>query len=59
VAESLNHPGAARAAGSACGRNQVGVIIPCHRILASNGLGGYGGGLPVKIRLLDLEGIEW
>ena len=59
VAEALNHPGAARAVGSACGRNHAGVIVPCHRILAANGLGGYGGGLPIKIRLLGLEGIEW
>jgi methylated-DNA-[protein]-cysteine S-methyltransferase len=46
-----------RAAGNALGSNPIPVIVPCHRVLAtSGGLGGYGGGLDVKERLLHLEG---
>jgi methylated-DNA-[protein]-cysteine S-methyltransferase len=49
---------AVRAAGTACGRNPIPVIVPCHRVLrSSGGLGGYGGGLPMKQGLLELEGI--
>jgi methylated-DNA-[protein]-cysteine S-methyltransferase len=46
-----------RAVGRACGRNSIPIIIPCHRILARGGLGGYSGGtgLPTKQFLLDLE----
>jgi len=46
-----------RAAGNALGSNPIPVIVPCHRVLATGGgLGGYGGGLPVKQMLLRLEG---
>lgn len=49
---------AVRAAGTACGRNPVPLIVPCHRVLRSGGaLGGYGGGLPMKRALLRLEGV--
>jgi methylated-DNA-[protein]-cysteine S-methyltransferase len=49
---------AVRAAGTACGRNPIPVVVPCHRVLRSGGgLGGYGGGLPMKRALLELEGI--
>ncbi len=49
---------AARAVGMACGANPIPVIIPCHRVLAANGMGGYSGegGLQTKIALLRLEG---
>ncbi|MDP6345143.1 MAG: methylated-DNA--[protein]-cysteine S-methyltransferase [Alphaproteobacteria bacterium] len=49
---------AARAVGMACGANPIPVIIPCHRVLAANGLGGYSGdgGLDTKVALLRLEG---
>jgi methylated-DNA-[protein]-cysteine S-methyltransferase len=49
---------AARAVGMACGANPIPVIIPCHRVLAVNGMGGYSGegGLKTKIALLRLEG---
>jgi methylated-DNA-[protein]-cysteine S-methyltransferase len=48
---------APRAVGGACGRNPIPIVIPCHRILARNGFGGYSGGagLPTKRCLLDLE----
>ncbi|HUJ10621.1 MAG TPA: methylated-DNA--[protein]-cysteine S-methyltransferase [Verrucomicrobiae bacterium] len=56
VAQKLGKPKAARAVGAACGANPVPVIIPCHRVVASNGaLGGFGGGLPMKKRLLRIE----
>lgn len=48
-------PRAARAVGNACGRNPVLIVVPCHRVLASHGLGGFGGGLDLKVRLLRLE----
>ena len=46
-----------RAIGRACGRNSIPIIVPCHRVLASGGMGGYSGGagLPTKRWLLDLE----
>ncbi len=48
---------AARAAGAACATNPVAIVIPCHRVLRSDGgLGGFGGGLPLKDALLRLEG---
>ncbi len=50
-------PGAARAAGSFCARNRLGLFVPCHRVVAADGLGSYGSfGLAYKRRLLELEG---
>ena len=50
-------PGAARAAGSFCARNRLGLFVPCHRVVAATGLGSYGSyGLDYKRRLLELEG---
>ena len=50
-------PGAARAAGSFCARNRLGLFVPCHRVVAAGGLGSYGSyGLDYKRRLLRLEG---
>ena len=50
-------PGAARAAGSFCARNRLGLFVPCHRVVAAGGLGSYGShGLAYKRRLLELEG---
>lgn len=57
LAKRVKSKGAIRAAGSACGKNPVPIIIPCHRILAKNGLGGFGGGLPLKKKMLALENI--
>jgi methylated-DNA-[protein]-cysteine S-methyltransferase len=46
-----------RAVGAANGSNPVAIIVPCHRVIGSSGkLTGYGGGLPLKKRLLELEG---
>lgn len=56
VAKAVGDPGAARAVGVACNRNPVPVIVPCHRIVGAGGkLVGFGGGLPRKVTLLELE----
>lgn len=56
LAEAIGRPGASRAVGLANGRNPVAVVVPCHRVVGSNGsLTGYGGGLERKRWLLDLE----
>jgi O-6-methylguanine DNA methyltransferase len=58
IAEQIGKPGAVRAAGHALGKNPLPIIIPCHRVIGSNGeLTGFSGGLLVKKRLLELEGI--
>ena len=51
----LGHRRGARAVGQAVGSNPLAPIWPCHRVLATQGLGGYGGGLPIKKKLLQLE----
>ncbi len=56
VAVQSGHPGAQRAVGQANGANPWPIIVPCHRVVASTGLGGYAGGLEVKRFLLELEG---
>jgi methylated-DNA-[protein]-cysteine S-methyltransferase len=59
VAAATGRPSAVRAVGSACATNPVPVVVPCHRVLRSDGsLGGYRGGLPAKRTLLDLESGE-
>ena len=56
IASELGKPGASRAVGKANGSNYLSIIIPCHRVIESNGkLRGYGGGLERKQYLLDLE----
>lgn len=58
VARKAGNPAASRAAGNALGSNPIPVVVPCHRVLRTGGgLGGYGGGLDVKERLLRLEGV--
>ncbi|GAB2718152.1 methylated-DNA--[protein]-cysteine S-methyltransferase [Paenibacillus thermoaerophilus] len=58
LAESIGKPKAVRAVGAANGRNPVPIVVPCHRVVGSNGtLTGYRGGLRIKKRLLDLEGV--
>ena len=59
IARRIDKPKAVRAVGQALGRNPIPIVIPCHRVIASNGsLGGYsgGGGLETKAKLLQLEG---
>jgi len=56
LAERIGSPGGARAVGLANGKNPIGIIIPCHRVVGADGsLTGYGGGLDRKKQLLDLE----
>ena len=57
LARRVGRPNGPRAVGQANGRNPIPIIVPCHRVLASNGIGGYGGGLKVKRALLALEGV--
>jgi methylated-DNA-[protein]-cysteine S-methyltransferase len=58
IATSAGNERAVRAAGTACGSNPIPIVVPCHRVLRSGGgLGGYGGGLPMKEALLELEGV--
>jgi len=58
LARRVGRPGAARAVGQAVGANPVPILLPCHRVVASDGgLGGFGGGLPMKKTLLRQEGV--
>jgi methylated-DNA-[protein]-cysteine S-methyltransferase len=58
MARRAGNERAVRAAGSACGSNPIPLVVPCHRVLRTGGaLGGYGGGLPMKQALLELEGV--
>jgi methylated-DNA-[protein]-cysteine S-methyltransferase len=58
IARAIGKPRAARAVGRALATNPLPIILPCHRVLSSDGgLHGYGGGLPLKARLLRLEGV--
>jgi methylated-DNA-[protein]-cysteine S-methyltransferase len=57
IAAAIGRPAACRAVGRANGSNPIAVVIPCHRVIGADGsLTGYGGGLPLKRFLLDLEG---
>lgn len=67
LARAIGRPGAARAVGGAVGRNPIGLLVPCHRVVAGDGsIGGYGGSwfgdrdalLEVKRELLELEGVR-
>ena len=67
LARAIGRPGAARAVGGSVGRNPIGLVIPCHRVIAGDGsIGGYGGSwfgdrdalLAVKRELLSLEGVH-
>ncbi|MFB7365449.1 methylated-DNA--[protein]-cysteine S-methyltransferase [Streptomyces hydrogenans] len=58
LARRVGQPGAAQAVGAAMGANPLPVVVPCHRVVESDGgLGGFGGGLETKRRLLALEGV--
>ena len=59
IAREVGQPSAVRAVGSANGANPIPLVIPCHRVIASDGkLGGYGGGLPLKAKLLELASAD-
>ena len=59
LAMMVGRPNAYRAVGQANGANPIPIVLPCHRVLASGGgLGGYGGGLPMKRQLLEMEGVQ-
>ena len=59
LARQVGRPELARAVGQAVGANPVPIIIPCHRVVAADGkLGGFSGGLPTKVALLRIEGVE-
>lgn len=57
LARRTGNPRAARAVGGANGRNPVLIIVPCHRVVAANGMGGYSAGLRLKRQLLELEAL--
>lgn len=58
IAKAIKRPDAVRAVGNAVGANPIGLIVPCHRVVASDGgIGGFGGGLVLKRKLLVQEGI--
>ena len=59
IAVKIDNPKGCRAVGMANNRNPIPIIIPCHRVIGANGsLIGYGGGLDIKVKLLELEGIK-
>ena len=59
VAESIGRPGGARFIGNTMAQNPFPILIPCHRVIRSNGtMGGFGGGIDLKIRMLDMEKMQ-
>ncbi|MHC4660581.1 MAG: methylated-DNA--[protein]-cysteine S-methyltransferase [Planctomycetota bacterium] len=59
IAEEIENPDAARAVGGACGANPIPIVIPCHRVIATGGgAGGFGIGIDLKRKLLEIEGVE-
>jgi O-6-methylguanine DNA methyltransferase len=59
LARAVHRPKAARAIGSACGANPIPVLIPCHRVIGANGsLTGFSGGMPWKVKLLEIERVK-
>lgn len=55
VAERLENPKAARAVGNACGRNPYPLLIPCHRVVGENGIGGFSLSMKIKVALIEFE----
>ncbi len=55
IAKEIGYPTAYRAVANACGQNNIALYVPCHRVVAKNGIGGYGGGIYRKKYLLKLE----
>ena len=59
LARQAGRPGAARAVGGACHQNPLPLVIPCHRVVGSNGkMVGFGGGIPLKKKILSQEGYK-
>jgi len=58
VARNMGRFGASRAVGGAVRRNHLPIVVPCHRIVAHNGIGGFTGGLDIKQALLKIEGVN-
>lgn len=58
IAEAIGRPGSARAVGGAMGRNPTPIVVPCHRIVAAGGIGGFTGGLRYKRALMAVEGMS-
>jgi|ERR1039458_1638199 methylated-DNA-[protein]-cysteine S-methyltransferase len=59
VADAVDRPRAHRAVGNANHANPWPIVVPCHRVVSTGGLGGYGGGDKVKLYLLNLEGVHY
>lgn len=55
LAKNVNNPKAVRAIGSVCHNNKILIIVPCHRVVAKNSIGGFSSGIEIKIKLLELE----
>jgi O-6-methylguanine DNA methyltransferase len=58
LAEAIGKPKAYRAVANACGKNPLPIVIPCHRVVASHGIGGFSLGLKLKRQLLKIENIK-
>ena len=59
IANAIDKPNACRAVGMANSKNPIPIIVPCHRVIGKNGkLTGYAGGLDIKAKLLEIEGID-
>lgn len=59
LAKKVNNPKAVRAIGSVCHNNKILILIPCHRVVAKNSIGGFGCGVEMKIKLLELENCKY
>ena len=57
IAETVGRPRAARAVGSTMANNRICIIVPCHRVVSTSGVGGFTGSLGYKITMLELEGV--
>jgi len=58
IAKMVGNPKASRAVGGAVGKNPILIAVPCHRVVAQNGLGGFSAGMDLKLKLLELERIK-
>lgn len=58
IARAVGNPRAARAVGTANANNHLPLVVPCHRIVAGNGIGGFGGNLALKRKMLNFEGVH-